>query len=363
MTTVRALRPRVGFVNAHTHLYSGLAPFGMPAPDPAPTTFVEILERVWWRLDRALDEPTLRAAARYYVAEALLQKTTALIDHHESPNFIEGSLDVIANACQELGMRAVVCYGATERNGGRAEARRGLAECRRFIETNARPLVRGVVGLHAPFTVSDETIREAGELCRDLGTVLHLHVAEAVADVEDARTRGYAGPIERLLALGALPRGSILAHGVHLTRDQVRLASDAGCWFVQNPRSNQGNRVGYPGALGAASRVALGTDGYPSDMGDELLALVDSAVEHGEQGKRVSGRLDQGRALVAELFGATPEFARARPLDAVETWGGSLRRVTIDGRTVILDKKLVTADVNQIRHEAETAARTLWARL
>src|SRR5512143_3781295 len=134
---------RAGFVNAHTHLYSGLAPLGMPKPQPPPANFLEILERVWWPLDRALDEATLRAAARYYVAEALLRRTTALVDHHESPNFIEGSLDVLADACQELGMRAVLCYGATERNGGRQEARRGLAECRRFIEANTRPLIRG----------------------------------------------------------------------------------------------------------------------------------------------------------------------------------------------------------------------------
>jgi cytosine/adenosine deaminase-related metal-dependent hydrolase len=362
MSMVRTPRLCAGFVNAHTHLYSGLVPLGMPAPDPPPATFVQILERVWWRLDRALDEATLRAAARYYVADALLHRTTALVDHHESPRFIEGSLDAVADACQDLGMRAVVCYGATERNGGRNEARRGLAECRRFIENNTRALVIGVVGLHASFTVSDETIREAGELCRDLGTVLHLHVAEDAVDVEDARSRGYAGPIERLLALDALPRGSVLAHGVHLTRDQVRKASDAGCWFVQNPRSNRGNRVGYPGALGAARRVALGTDGYPSDMGAELTALADSAVEYGEQGKRVSGRLGLGRALIADLFGAAADAA-AGALDAVETRGGKLRKVTIGGRTVVRDDTLVTADMDQIRHEAETAAHALWGRL
>lgn len=191
-----------GLVNAHTHLYSGLAPFGIPAADPPAATFVEILERVWWRLDRAIDEAALQASARFYVAEALLAGTTALVDHHESPAFIEGSLDVLADVCQALGMRAVLCYGATERNGGRDEARRGLAECRRFIETNRRPLVRGIVGLHASFTVSDDTIREAGRLCRELGTVLHVHLAEDAADVDDARRRGYAGPLERLLALG-----------------------------------------------------------------------------------------------------------------------------------------------------------------
>src|SRR5450830_1738765 len=202
-----------GFVNAHTHVYSGLAPLGMPPPRHEPSNFLEILEAVWWRLDRAIDARSLRAAARLYVADALRHGTTVLVDHHESPSFIEGSLDVIADACEELGIRAVLCYGATERNGGREEATRGLAECRRFIRSNHRPLVRGVIGLHASFTVSDDTIREAGDLCRELGTVVHVHVAEDGADIDDAIRRGYRGPVERLHALGALPAGSILAHG------------------------------------------------------------------------------------------------------------------------------------------------------
>ena len=108
----------VGRVNAHTHLYSGLAPYGLPPPAVAPTTFVEILERVWWRLDRALDAPTLAAAAELYVAEAVVAGTAGLIDHHESPEFIDGSLDVLADACARFGMPAVLCYGATERNRG-----------------------------------------------------------------------------------------------------------------------------------------------------------------------------------------------------------------------------------------------------
>ncbi|MEE8143071.1 MAG: amidohydrolase family protein, partial [Planctomycetota bacterium] len=165
-----------GWVNAHTHIYSALAPLGMPDPEPPPENFVQILERVWWRLDRALDRDSLRASARLYAAEALLAGTTTLIDHHESPEFIEGSLDVLADACQELGIRALLCYGATERNGGREEAERGLAECRRFIESNTRPQLRGLIGLHASFTVSDETIRQAAELCQDLDTVLHVHL-------------------------------------------------------------------------------------------------------------------------------------------------------------------------------------------
>ena len=323
-----------GFVNAHTHIYSGLAPFGLPAPEPPPENFVQILERLWWRLDRALDERALRASARWYIADAIAHSTVALVDHHESPNFIAGSLDVLADVCQELGMPALLCYGATERNGGRAEARRGLAECRRFIEGNARPLVRGVIGLHASFTVSDETVREAGALCRDLGTVLHVHLAEDRADVADAARRGWPGPLERLLGLDALPPGSILAHGVHLSVEQVREAGRHGYWLVQNPRSNLGNRVGYAGALRESARVALGTDGYPSDLEAERAALLDGAREHGDDLIAAERRPDTGRAILVERFGEVPAAMQATQVD-----------------------------IEALRAETATEARRLWSRM
>lgn len=323
-------------VNAHTHIYSGLVPLGMPPPRVPPADFLEILDRVWWRLDRALDADTLRAAARLYVAEAALHGTSALVDHHESPSFIEGSLDVIADACQALGMPAVLCYGATERNGGREEARRGLGECRRFLASNRRPLVRGVVGLHASFTVSDDTIREAGDLCRAWHTVLHVHVAEDRADVDDARRRGCAGPLERLEALGALPRGSILAHGVHLDVDQVRLAAARGWWIVQNPRSNRHNGVGYPRALGQSARVALGTDGFVSNMDEEAAALREEALAHGEHAGVAEVRAAAGRDLAAERLGGVPE------------------RVDVD---------TLRSRMPDIRAEASEAAAALWKRM
>jgi len=321
-----------GFVNAHTHLYSGLAPFGMPEPDPGPTSFLEILERVWWRLDLALDAASLRAAARVYVADARLSDTVGLIDHHESPNFIEGSLEIIADACQELGMPAVLCYGATERNGGREEAKRGLAECRRFVLDNNRPLVRGIVGLHASFTVSDETIREAGELCRELGTVLHLHVAEDRVDIDDAQARGFRSPLQRLFDLDALSPGSILAHAVHLNRDDVRQAQQSGLWLVQNPRSNLGNGVGYPAALAASDRVALGTDGYPSHVTDEVEVLLEEAARHGDTAAKP--RVDAGRGLLAERFdGEVPSTAEP------------------------------SVDLRVLRAEAAAQAHALWSRM
>jgi cytosine/adenosine deaminase-related metal-dependent hydrolase len=353
-------------VNAHTHLYSGLAPLGMPAPSPPPEDFVRILERVWWRLDRALDEDALRAAVRYHVADALLHGTTTLIDHHESPNLIEGVLDVIADEVEALGARALLCYGATERNRGRDEAEDGLAECRRFFLAAPRPHVRGVVGLHASFTVSDETVREAAALCAELGTVLHVHVAEDAADVADARRRGYEGPLERLLALGALPPGSILAHGVHLSEAQVRAADAAGLWLVQNPRSNEGNRVGYGGALWASARVALGTDGWASDMAAEEAALVRLAAAHADRGGPgvAVRRRAASAALAAERFGADAlardvvELEAPVPGEPTRAW-----RVEVDGAVVVEHGRLTRADLGELRAHAREQALRLWRRM
>lgn len=366
MTADRAAAPLTGYVNSHTHFYSGLAPLGMPAPKVTPENFVQILERVWWILDRALDAETLRASVRLYVAEALLHGTPTLIDHHESPSFIDGSLDVIADACHELGARALLTFGATDRNRGRAEGSAGLAECKRFIASNKRPNVRGVVGLHASFTCSDETIDEAAALCRELGTVMHVHMAEDGADVVDARQRGYAGPFERLLQRGALPPGSLMAHGVFLSEAQVRSAADHGVWLMQNPRSNEGNRVGYSRSLKASTRVGLGTDGYPADMPVELANLERIAAnERDDAGLDVlRARLEAGRRLAAERFGADV-FAK----DAVEfepaAAGGPTRarRVVVGGETVVEGGRLVRADLDEIRAQAKEQAARLWKRM
>jgi cytosine/adenosine deaminase-related metal-dependent hydrolase len=325
----------------------------MPPPEVPPTTFLQILERIWWRLDRAIDRDILDASARLYVAEALLAGTTCLIDHHESPEFIAGSLDVLADACQELGMPAVLCYGATERNRGLAEAEQGLEECRRFVQGNQRPLVRGLVGLHASFTVSDETICQAADLARELGTVLHLHMAEGPEDLEDARSRGYASPLVRMQQLDSLVPGSILAHGVHLTADEVRLCAEHDIWLVQNPRSNKGNRVGYPKNLHASPRVALGTDGYAADMDAEQVALLDEARAHGDNLDRAARRLDAGHELAALLFGK-PGLPEAEVRDGA---------VRIAGRELVKGGVLVGVDLDAIRARARTQAERLWQRM
>jgi len=365
-----------GAVNAHTHLYSGLVPLDMPPPAEAPKNFVEILQRVWWRLDRALDEASLRAASRLYVAESLLAGTTALLDHHESPGFVDGSLDVLAAAAQTLGCRLVTCFGATDRNGGHLEGQLGLRECRRFIEGNQRPLVRGMVGLHASFTVSDQTVRAAGELASELSVPMHVHLAEDLADVADAKQRGFEGPLERLQSLGALPGGSIVAHGVHLSEAQVKAADEAGLWLVQNPRSNAGNRVGYARSLSASGRVALGTDGYPADMRAERAALLDESRSAGVSldERAVWNRSTGGYRLlcerfVGERFGPELDVGLAADLvvfeseQAAKEPGTPPRHVVVAGQVVVQDGRLVHDDMEEIRAYAEVEAPRLWERM
>ena len=296
-----------GAVCAHTHLYSGLVRYGMPPATPAPETFLQILERVWWRLDLALDAETLRAAAMDYVARALLAGTTTLVDHHESPNMIEGSLEILAAVCERTGrsLAPVLWRERTQLWCGRRPPWPGR------MPPGARlAAVRGLVGLHASFTVSDETIRAAGRLAEELGTVVHVHVAEDAADVADAIARGYPGPLERLERLGALPRGSILAHGVHLDCEQARRCAELGCWLVHNPRSNEGNRVGYALNLGCSDRVALGCDGWDADMTTEEEALSRLARIHGDV--KAQGRLGQRSCTDRGTFCQPPRAAASR---------------------------------------------------
>lgn len=351
-----------GDVNAHTHLYSGLAPFGLPALNPAPQSFLEILQRLWWRLDRALDEKILYESARYAVAQALLNGTVALADHHESPNCIEGSLDILGDVCQELGIRALLCYGVSERNGGRQEALRGLAENERFLKNNKRPLVRALVGVHAGFTVSDETLRDAGKLCRDYQSALHIHAAEDQLDAMDAQRRGYAGPLFRLRALGVLVHGSIVAHGIYLSADEVKMAENEGVWLVQNPRSNENNRVGYPSALRHSQKVALGTDGFPSNMLDEQSSLLRMAREQGDEMESAGRRLEAGHKLLEAHFGPSAAGAQKVLVKQSESnW--ALESLSINDRIVVEHGLLRTGDMRAIENAAKEAASRLWTKM
>lgn len=174
-----------GNVCAHTHLYSALSR-GMPYQLAPPANFLQILQRIWWRLDRALDEPSIRMSALVGGLDALLAGTTTVFDHHASPSFIDGSLDVMADALAELGLRSVLCYEVTDRDGEHLAAA-GLAENIRFGKTSS-PLARSLIGAHASFTMSDATLDACAGAAADAGTGVHIHVAEDAADQRDRKS-------------------------------------------------------------------------------------------------------------------------------------------------------------------------------
>jgi cytosine/adenosine deaminase-related metal-dependent hydrolase len=196
-----------GLVNAHTHLYSALAR-GMPGPIEPPRSFLEILERVWWRLDRALDAESVSLSGLLGAIEAARSGTTLLFDHHASPSFIEGSLATLRRAVEQVGLRSVLAYETTDRNGpdGRDAGIRENLACLAVGET---ALTRGIVGAHASFTLSDESLDRLSAAVSGANSSLHVHAAEDRADVEDSLRRCGAGVVERLRRHGLLGRRTL----------------------------------------------------------------------------------------------------------------------------------------------------------
>jgi putative selenium metabolism protein SsnA len=374
-----------GNVCAHTHLYSALAR-GMPYTLAPPENFVQILQRIWWRLDRALDEELVHASALVGGMEALFSGTTTLIDHHASPNAIDGSLDVIEEALGSLGVRSVLCYETSDRDGPE-RALAGVEENRRFLERVRRerpPLARGLVGAHASFTLSSQTLAA----CADLGAGLHVHAAEDAADERDSVARSGLRVAARLAAAGALDEHTLLAHGVHLDDDELELVDSAHASLAHNARSNMNNSIGRARVAAMGERVALGTDGIGADMfeesrtaylrlrEDDLGAGIEWPLARLAESARLAGRIF-GEPLLGRLEPGAPadlvvlDYAAPAPL-ADSTFAGHwvfglssrhVRDVMVAGEWVVLDRRLVRADQQALAAEATEQAQRLWARL
>jgi len=383
-----------GMVCAHTHLYSALAR-GMPAPPRTPANFKEILELVWWRLDRALDDETIYWSAMAGAMDAARAGTTCLFDHHASPSHISGSLEIVREAIEKVGLRAVLCYEVTDRGGAR-ERDQGLEENRGFLSSVGRSkplasqanpnLFRAMVGAHASFTMSDESLEACAGLMREFDAGLHIHVAEDRCDVEDARSRYNLGVVERLAKHGALNSRTILAHGIHLSDEDIEIARSAGVWFAHNPRSNMNNQVGYAPVAKFADRVVLGTDGIGADMFEEARF----AFFKGRDARAGFGADDWLRVLAnnhqlaSEAFGGDAgslgvgsmadltvlDYGSPTPLTAENlAWhlafgmkSASVESVMVNGKFVIRDRRSALDD-QDLYERARAASEKLWAKL
>jgi cytosine/adenosine deaminase-related metal-dependent hydrolase len=316
----------------------------MPAPPRTPTSFPEILELIWWRLDRALDLEMIRWSAMLGALEALERGTTAVVDHHSSPEAIEGSLSVIADACAEVGVRVSCCYEVTDRNG-RAGAAAGLAENERYLRAGGR----GLVGAHACFTLSEETLESIAGLASDLGVGVHVHVAE------DAVDRDAGGRLE------AVSRDDwLLAHCVHLDR-HLRGT------IAHNARSNMNNAVGYAVPSRYGNTVVLGTDGIGADMLEEFRIAY---VRLREQDVTASPELpwswlESGERIFPEAAedSVTWSYAPVVPWHVAFTPGISPRDVVVGGEAVLSEGRPTRVDATEIRRKAREQAERLWARL
>ncbi|MDP2723673.1 MAG: amidohydrolase family protein [Bacteroidales bacterium] len=248
------------FAVGHHHVYSALAR-GMPVPPKQPENFLQILEYVWWNLDKALDKDMIDASALVTAMACAKAGSTFVIDHHASPNTIRGSLEIIANAFDRVGVSHLLCYEISDRDG-LDKANQGLQETADYLQAN-----QGLVGLHASFTVGDETLKKAVNLMEKTSSGIHIHVAEDLADQNHCQHHYDRQVVERLHHFGVLnsPK-TILAHCLHLNENERNLIQNSPAWIVENAESNLNNNVGHFRGTDLGKNIMLGTDGMHSDM-------------------------------------------------------------------------------------------------
>lgn len=380
-----------GNICAHTHFY-GAYVRGMAIPGPAPENFPQILKCLWWPLDKALDKETVRMSALVCLVDAVKHGTTTLIDHHASPNFIEGSLDVIADVVDWAGLRAVLCYEVTDRDGDE-KMHAGIAENVRFLRDNENPLLGAAFGLHASLTLNDAALRACADaVSADAG--FHVHVAEHEADEEDSLQRSGKRVVQRLDDFGIWRQNTIAAHGVHIDAAERQILREKGVWLSHQPRSNMNNAVGamaFDTMLTEGMQVCIGNDGFSNNMWADwkdayLLHKVANRDPRKANGADVVRAGVYNNARLAEQFfpglhlgeisvGAaadlifvdyhpyTPLTDGNLPWHILFGFESSMITTTIAAGNVLMkDRQLLTLDEAEIAREALALAPKVWER-
>ena len=370
----RLLMPAL--INCHSHLYSALAR-GMLAPAPPPRNFTEILQKVWWRLDRALNEEDVYYSALVGLIDSAKCGVGTVIDHHSSPNACAGSLDQVARAFRKVGLRGATCFETSDRNGPRA-AKAAVRENVRFIErTGPGVMVGAAFGLHAAFTLGDRTLRACLEANQSLRAPFHIHVAEDRCD---------RGAARRLCDLGILDERALAAHCVHVTAAERALLARRGVNVIHNPQSNCNNGVGAADVFGLACRgvlVGLGSDGYSPRLWDEFKTALH--VQAPRARAAVLQLLLNNRTILKKLWGldlgriepgakadlVLVDYFPPAPMNASNVAGHLLFGVSnapvhslmVDGRWVVRDRRCVNVDERRIAQKAAVRAKSLWERM
>ena len=379
-----------GFICTHHHFYSTLAR-GMAPPGEPASNFVEILERLWWKLDKALSAEDIAVSAKIPLIECIRNGTTTIIDHHASPSMRDGSLDIIEEAVREAGLRASLCYEVSDRNQTGA----GIAENERFIKKVGKGdgQIAAMMGLHASFTVSDETVEKCVGIARDADVGCHIHVAEDAADRDDSKIKYGLPTVERLHRLGVTGEKSIFVHCIHINKIEIEILATTKTIVVHNPESNMNNAVGVSKVLELLSKgvlVGLGTDGMSSDMLAQMRCAYllhrldnrDPRVAFVEAPKLL---LENNAEISKRQFGTRlGEIAPSRPADLVlidylpptpineSNFLGhlifGLVDATVDttvckGQVLMKDKKILSLDEERIAARSRELAPKMWRRL
>ncbi|HEX8926357.1 MAG TPA: putative aminohydrolase SsnA [Terriglobales bacterium] len=381
-------------INCHTHLYSSLAR-GISLRGAPPRNFIEILKKLWWKLDVALDDEDVYLSAMVGLIESAKAGVATLFDHHSSPNACPGSLDVIEEAFRDVGLRGCLCYETSDRNG-RASAREAITENARFIEHAGSPddqnTIAASFGLHASFTLGDRTLQECLSANKSLGGRFHIHLAEDRADVELSRVHSGKSPVRRLYDFGVLNAGSIAAHCVHVSKADVALLAKSGVNVVHNAQSNCNNAVGTANLsqlLDSKVAVGLGSDGYSPRMLDEFatafhvqkVRACDPRAGYSEVFTAHLNNREVARRICNWNIGAIETGSRAdlmmvdyyppTPLTADNLFGHILFGISrapvsslwVNGKLVVRDGHCVNVNERAIYEKAAIRSRTMWSRM
>jgi len=381
-----------GLVNAHTHIYSALA-CGIALKDEAPANFTQILERLWWRLDRALTLPDIALSARLHAIDCLRAGVTTIFDHHASQAHVAGSLDAIADELETIGLRACLCFEISDREGADI-AKAGLAENVSILEraeTTQGNRLCALVGLHASMTLSDETLAAGRTIAEKHNAGFHIHVAEAATDQDDAERQHGLRVMERLAREGILGEKTLCVHGVHLDDVELGILANSRSTLAHCPQSNMNNAVGavhLQRLQEAGVRLALGTDGFTANLWRESLCahlLQNHLASDPREGYSVVPTLlEANQHLASEMFGLSLgeikpgapadlvvwDYVPATPLVSDNVWGHVLfglvnaraQEVVIDGELRLSSSLPTAVDEPQVRQECRTAAESLWQR-
>ncbi len=370
------------FTIAHTHTYMALAA-GMPPPTTTPRTLIDHLQWIWWPLDKALDDDLIDTSALVAAAMAAKAGATCIVDLHSSPRAIDGSLDRIEAAFDEVGVRGVLGYETSDREG-RARRDAALKENRRFLRKVQAGTTqhRALAGAHAMMSLNDDTLDALRELADEFSVGMHLHVAEDATDALDAQRNRKTPLDKRLERLGVARSGSIVAQAVELAPDVVASLAAAGVFIATNPRSNMlhGTRL----FSAAFDRVALGTDGLDGDILAEARAYTLRHLEAKDGlAREVGARIVAGQDLRAQLFGEAPariavgaradltvlEYDPMTPMnptnivDHVTRGWSNVRHTICGGDFIVRDGLLANVDERALRARARPAAARLWERM